>query len=54
MEGASILLAVVIIVSISAGNNYAKEKQFQKLNAKREELFLSVTRDRQVRQLDAK
>ena len=33
MEGASILLAVVIIVTVTSGNNYLKEKQFQKLNA---------------------
>ena len=33
MEGASILLAVIIIVTVTSGNNYLKEKQFQKLNA---------------------
>jgi Ca2+ transporting ATPase len=33
MEGASILIAVVIIISVTAGNNYIKEQQFQKLNA---------------------
>ena len=33
MEGASILIAVVIIVAVTAGNNYVKEQQFQKLNA---------------------
>ena len=33
LEGASILMAVVIIVTVTAGNNYVKEKQFQKLNA---------------------
>jgi Ca2+ transporting ATPase len=33
LEGASILLAVVIIISVTAGNNYIKEQQFQKLNA---------------------
>ena len=33
MEGASILVAVVIIVGVTSGNNYMKEKQFQKLNA---------------------
>ena len=31
MEGASILIAVVIIVAVTAGNNYVKEQQFQKL-----------------------
>lgn len=33
LEGASILLAVIIIVTVTSGNNYLKEKQFQKLNA---------------------
>lgn len=33
LEGASILVAVVIIVSVTAGNNYIKQKQFEKLNA---------------------
>lgn len=33
LEGASILIAVVLIISVTAGNNYIKEQQFQKLNA---------------------
>ena len=33
LEGASILLAVIIIVTVTSANNYLKEKQFQKLNA---------------------
>lgn len=32
LEGASILIAVVIIVSVTSVNNYMKEKQFRKLN----------------------
>jgi Ca2+ transporting ATPase len=32
IEGASILLAVVIISTVTAFNDYAKEKQFRKLN----------------------
>ena len=34
VEGGSILLAVVIIVAITTGNNYKKEKQFQELQRK--------------------
>ena len=34
IEGATIVIAVVIIVSVTAGNNYLKEKQFEKLNKK--------------------
>lgn len=33
LEGASILIAVIIIVTVTSANNYIKEKQFQKLNA---------------------
>lgn len=31
IDGMSIYIAVVIIVSVTVGNNYMKEKQFQKL-----------------------
>jgi len=34
VDGVAIYAAVVIIVSIAAGNNWSKEKQFQKLVAK--------------------
>jgi P-type Ca2+ transporter type 2B len=33
MEGTSILAAVVIIVTVTSGNNWVKEQQFKKLNA---------------------
>ncbi len=33
LEGASILVAVVIIVTVTTGNDYIKQKQFEKLNA---------------------
>lgn len=48
MEGASIILAVVLIVTVSAGNNYAKEKQFQKLSEKCAEVKLTVTRESKI------
>jgi magnesium-transporting ATPase (P-type) len=32
IEGVSILLAVMICATVTAVNNYQKEKQFQKLN----------------------
>jgi Ca2+ transporting ATPase len=37
VEGMSIFIAVFIIVSVTAGNNYLKEKQFQKLVSKASE-----------------
>ena len=33
MDGFAILIAVIIIVSVIAGNNYIKDQQFRKLNA---------------------
>ena len=33
MEGTSILVAVVMIVTVTSGNNWVKEQQFKKLNA---------------------
>jgi len=45
MEGASILVAVVIIVTVTSGNNWMKEKQFQKLNAIASKKYVNVLRN---------
>lgn len=45
VEGCAILLAVVIIVLVTAVNDYNKEKQFMKLNAKKEDRQVIVIRD---------
>ena len=44
IEGSSIYLAVIIIVSVTSGNNYVKEKQFQKLVSKAAEDFIPTFR----------
>jgi len=44
VEGLSIFIAVTIIVSVTAGNNYAKEKQFQKLVSKASDEHIPVLR----------
>lgn len=44
VEGTSIFMAIAIIVSVTAGNNYVKEKQFQKLVSKASEDFCPVYR----------
>lgn len=44
IDGVSIYLAVVAIVSITSANNYVKEKQFQKLVAKAAIDFVAVYR----------
>jgi P-type E1-E2 ATPase len=44
VEGLSIFIAVFIIVSVTAGNNYMKEKQFQKLVSKAAEDWIPTFR----------
>lgn len=45
VEGVAIIVAVVIIVIVGAGNDYQKERQFARLNAKKEEREIIVIRD---------
>lgn len=42
IDGVSILVAVIIIVMITAGNNYMQQKQFEKLNKEAEIYQLQV------------
>ena len=44
LEGVAILCAVVIVVSVTATNDYLKDKQFRKLSAKAEEVTVTVVR----------
>jgi P-type E1-E2 ATPase len=44
IEGTSIYLAVTIITAVTAGNNYIKEKQFQKLVSKAAEDWIPTFR----------
>lgn len=39
IEGITIYFAVAIIITVTVGNDYAKEKQFQKLMQARENQF---------------
>lgn len=45
IEGASIFIAVILVVSITSFNDYQKEKQFRKLNAKKENRNIKILRD---------
>jgi Ca2+ transporting ATPase len=47
-EGATIFFAVFLIVSITVGNNYIKERQFQKLYHKLDEAKVQVIRNSKV------
>jgi hypothetical protein len=42
MEGFAIFVAVIIIVSVTAINNYLRDKQFRNLNSKREQRVVPV------------
>jgi len=52
MEGTSILVAVVIIVTVTSGNNWVKEQQFKKLNAIASRKNVNVIRKGEVRNID--
>lgn len=45
IEGASILIAVVIVVGVGSFNNYVKEQQFQKLNQQVAQKDVAVMRN---------
>ena len=47
-EGTSILAAVVIIVTVTSGNNWIKEQQFKKLNEVAERKYVNVIRNNDV------
>jgi Ca2+-transporting ATPase len=44
IEGCAILIAVVIVVIVGSGNDYQKERQFRKLNEKKQDRDVSVIR----------
>lgn len=45
VEGVAIIVAVVIVVVVGAANDYQKERQFARLNAKKEDREIIVIRD---------
>jgi Ca2+ transporting ATPase len=47
-EGTSILLAILIIVTVTSGNNWVKEQQFKKLNEVAERKFVNIVRNGDV------
>ncbi|KAL0095154.1 PMCA-type calcium-translocating P-type ATPase [Phycomyces blakesleeanus] len=44
VEGVAIIIAILLVVLIGSANDYQKEKQFQKLNAKKEDRSVKATR----------
>ncbi len=45
LEGVAILFAVFVVVMVGAVNDYQKEKQFRELNAKKDDVQITVMRD---------
>lgn len=45
VEGVAILIAILIVVLVGSLNDWQKERQFQKLNAKKEDRNVKVTRN---------
>jgi len=52
-DGGSIILAIIIIVSVTVGNNLVKERQFQELAAKSDLSTAIVTRNGHVITIDS-
>ncbi|PWW77009.1 calcium-translocating P-type ATPase [Tuber magnatum] len=44
VEGVAIMVAIIIVVVVGAGNDYQKERQFVKLNRKKEDRVVKVIR----------
>eukprot|EP00201_Polytomella_parva_P013237 CAMPEP_0175051854 /NCGR_PEP_ID=MMETSP0052_2-20121109/8038_1 /TAXON_ID=51329 ORGANISM="Polytomella parva, Strain SAG 63-3" /NCGR_SAMPLE_ID=MMETSP0052_2 /ASSEMBLY_ACC=CAM_ASM_000194 /LENGTH=685 /DNA_ID=CAMNT_0016316199 /DNA_START=75 /DNA_END=2128 /DNA_ORIENTATION=+ len=48
IEGIAIWIALLIVISVSAGNDFQKDKQFRKLNAEREVIQVKVIREGKI------
>ncbi|KAL2861022.1 cation-translocating P-type ATPase [Aspergillus lucknowensis] len=48
VEGAAIIAAIVVVVTVGAANDWQKERQFAKLNKKKEDRFVKVIRSGQT------
>ena len=51
VEGVAIMVAIVIVVVVGAANDWQKERQFVKLNKKKEDRFIKVIRSGKSREL---
>lgn len=53
VDGFSILIAVVVIIAVTVGNDKVKQKQFQELEAKSSTAESIVTRNGKTETIDA-
>ncbi|KAI8991185.1 hypothetical protein BDF20DRAFT_909002 [Mycotypha africana] len=51
VEGVAIIIAILIVVMVGSVNDFQKEKQFRKLNAKKDDRIVKATRDGQIVQI---
>lgn len=51
VEGVAIVIAILIVVVVGALNDYQKERQFVKLNKKKEERFVKVVRSGKAQEI---
>ncbi|OJI80378.1 hypothetical protein ASPTUDRAFT_193781 [Aspergillus tubingensis CBS 134.48] len=51
VEGAAIVVAIVVVVAVGAANDWQKERQFAKLNQKKEDRYVKVIRSGKMAQL---
>ncbi|CAO0790967.1 unnamed protein product [Mucor circinelloides] len=51
VEGVAIIVAILIVVLVGSINDFQKEKQFRKLNAKKDDRVVKATRDGQTVQI---
>ena len=54
IEGAAILISVVVVACVTATNDYNKEAQFKKLNAQKDDITVTVVRNGSVMSLNTK
>jgi magnesium-transporting ATPase (P-type) len=54
IEGAAILFAVLLVAVVTATNNFNKESQFRKLNAKKDDVKVGVLRNGVATTIDIK
>ena len=48
VEGVAIIVAILLVVMIGSVNDYQKEKQFRKLNAKKEDRAVKVNKQTKI------
>ncbi|KAJ5816032.1 ATPase P-type K/Mg/Cd/Cu/Zn/Na/Ca/Na/H-transporter [Penicillium robsamsonii] len=52
VEGLAILVAIIIVVTVGAANDWQKERQFAKLNKKKENRQVKVTRSGRIEEIN--